>query len=252
MPTYAGNVISYYKNGKKESEELYVTGKLLGGSTYYSKNGTIKKKVFYSLDNQKNRVERTEELNDSLGKPFLDKDGTGIYNETDEDEQVIEGQYLNGLKDKEWKTLNSKINETYFDEYDKGKYIKGKTIEVNGNIINYDDMEKLPEFNGGLKAFGSFLGKNLRYPAKARDYNIQGRVYLSFDVDKDGDLINLKVVKGVNEELDNEALRVMRMSPKWNPGTQRGRAVKVSYTVPIFFQLQTSSPSKTKHFGSYR
>jgi TonB family protein len=251
MPSYSGNVIGYYKNGKKQSEELYIKGNLLGNAVYYNQNSTIKKKASYSIDEKKRRIEKIEELNDSLGKPYLNKEGTGFYKEIDENGQIVEGEYLNGLKNKEWKTVNSKNNETYYDEYDNGEYLRGKTIDVNGKTLNYDDMEKLPEFNGGVKDFGSFLGKSLRYPPKARDNNIQGRVYLSFVVDKEGDLQDLKVMRGVDEELDNEALRVMKMSPKWNPGTKRGKPVRVSYTIPVFFQLQSSEP-RVKHFGSYR
>ncbi|OAQ39114.1 hypothetical protein A5893_10615 [Pedobacter psychrophilus] len=252
FPNYSGNVISYYKNGEKESEELYVKGQLLGNAIYFNQNGTIKKKAFYSVDDKKRSIEKIEELNDSFGKPYLDKEGSGTFNEVDGYGQVISGAYLNGLKVNEWKIINPKDNDTYYDEYDNGKYISGKTIDANGQTIKYDELEKLPEFNGGLPAFGSFLGRNLRYPPKARDNNTQGRVILSFVVDKEGKLVDIKILKGVAEDIDNEALRVMNLSPKWIPGTQRGKPIRISYTVPIVFQLQTNSPAREKHFGSYR
>jgi protein TonB len=77
----------------------------------------------------------------------------------------------------------------------------------------------------------------LHYPPKARDNNIQGWVYLSFMVEKDGTLSNIKVLKGAEEDLDREALSVLNLSPKWNPGTQRVKPVEVSYAIPILFKL---------------
>ena len=100
--------------------------------------------------------------------------------------------------------------------------------------------ETLPGFPGGLTAFSKFLAANLRYPAIARENNIQGRVFLSFVVEKDGSLSDIKVARGIGGGCDEEAVRVIAISPKWNPGMQNGKAVRVSYTVPVFFQLNSN------------
>nr|MBC7613784.1 TonB family protein [Pseudopedobacter sp.] len=110
-----------------------------------------------------------------------------------------------------------------------------KTEDTNQIFTN---VEVLPTFPGGLDAFGKFLGKNLRYPPIARDNGIQGRVFCNFVVEKDGSLTDIKVVRGIGGGADEEAVRVLKSSPKWNPGVQNGRNVRVSYTIPIFFQLQ--------------
>jgi TonB family protein len=102
----------------------------------------------------------------------------------------------------------------------------------------FTNVEVLPTFPGGLEQFGKFLGKNLRYPPIARESGIQGRVFCTFVVEKDGSLTDIKVSRGIGGGCDEEAIRVLRSSPKWNPGIQHGRPVRVSYTVPIFFQLQ--------------
>jgi periplasmic protein TonB len=99
----------------------------------------------------------------------------------------------------------------------------------------YTSVEVLPTFNGD---YGKFLGKNLRYPPIARENNIQGRVIVNFVVEKDGSLTDIKVVRGIGGGCDEEAIRVIKSSPKWNPGVQNGRNVRVNYTIPIFFQLQ--------------
>ena len=99
----------------------------------------------------------------------------------------------------------------------------------------YTSVEVLPTFNGD---YGKFLQKNLRYPPIARENNIQGRVIVNFVVEKDGSLTDIKVVRGIGGGCDEEAMRVIKSSPKWNPGVQNGRNVRVNYTIPIFFQLQ--------------
>lgn len=236
-PKYSGTVISYFRNGNKASEELYITGERKGISTYYYTNKQLKKRTDFG--NEKGKFSETVlELNDSLGRHFLDASGTGAFEKIEENGEIVDGFYLNGKKDKIWKTVNVEKSETYFDEYDAGKYVKGKTVDGNGNIMEYNGLEVLPEFKGGLQAFGAFLSRNLHYPKEARRNKIQGRVFLSFIIEKDGSLTNAKVIRGIGAGCDEEALRVINSSPKWNPGVQRGRPVRVSYTVPIFFQLQ--------------
>ena len=98
-------------------------------------------------------------------------------------------------------------------------------------------VEDQPEFPGGTAALLEYLRSNLNYPAGCRENNIQGRVLISFVVEKDGSISNTEVVKSVDEELDAEALRIVSQMPNWKPGTQRGEAVRVKYTVPINFRL---------------
>lgn len=97
--------------------------------------------------------------------------------------------------------------------------------------------ESMPSYPGGLKAFYKFYKKKMRYPAKARSLGIEGRVTLSFIIDTDGSLTDIKVLKGIGAGCDEEAIRVLKKMPKWNPGKQRGKAVKVQMSIPINFQL---------------
>ena len=99
-------------------------------------------------------------------------------------------------------------------------------------------VEQMPEFPGGEKALRKFIANAIKYPVIAQENGIQGKVYVTFVVDKDGSIKNAVVVRGVDASLDKEALRVVNTLPKWNPGKQRGQPVKVSYTVPISFVLQ--------------
>jgi len=100
-------------------------------------------------------------------------------------------------------------------------------------------VEDMPTFQGqGIEAFRNYCQTNSKYPIIAQENGISGRVYISFVVDKDGSIANVQVVRGVDPALDKEAIRVVKSSPKWVPGKQRGRPVKVSFTIPILFQLQ--------------
>jgi protein TonB len=99
-------------------------------------------------------------------------------------------------------------------------------------------VEEMPEFPGGVVALRTYLAQAVKYPVIAQENGIQGKVYVNFVVNKDGSVSNAKIARGVDPSLDAEALRVVSTLPKWKPGKQRGAPVRVSYTVPINFQLQ--------------
>ncbi len=98
-------------------------------------------------------------------------------------------------------------------------------------------VEEVPEFPGGVAALMAYLRKNIKYPAICRENNIQGKVIVTFVVNKDGSIVDVEVAKGVNPALDKEAVRVISQMPNWTPGRQLGRAVRVRYSVPVSFRL---------------
>lgn len=99
-------------------------------------------------------------------------------------------------------------------------------------------VEKMPEFPGGIAECLKFLSKNIKYPIISQENGVQGRVIVQFVVNKDGSIVDPVVVRSVDPYLDKEALRVIKMMPKWKPGQQRGKPVRVKYTVPVTFKLQ--------------
>ena len=112
-----------------------------------------------------------------------------------------------------------------------------QVTEEDPNKI-FTSVEEEPSFPGGPEAFGKYLSKKINYPAIAKENNVQGKVFLNFTVEKDGSLTDIKVVRGIGSGCDDEAVRVLKSSPRWKPGIQNGRAVRVSYTIPISFTLQ--------------
>ena len=99
-------------------------------------------------------------------------------------------------------------------------------------------VETMPEFPGGQGALLQYLAKSIKYPVIAQENGIQGRVTCTFVVNKDGSIVDAEVIRGVDPSLDKEALRVINSMPKWSPGKQRGKPVRVKYTVPVTFRLQ--------------
>lgn len=111
--------------------------------------------------------------------------------------------------------------------------------EVEEEAIPFQLVEQKPSFNGGdANEFSKWVNSRLVYPEIAKENGVQGRVTLQFTVEADGRVTNVRVLRGVDESLDKEAVRVVSSSPKWKPGRQRDRAVKVTYTFPVIFQLR--------------
>ena len=110
---------------------------------------------------------------------------------------------------------------------------------VEEEAIPFQLVEEKPSFNGGdANEFSKWVNSKLQYPEIAKENGVQGRVTLQFTVNPDGSVSNVKVLRGVDSSLDKEAVRVVSQSPKWKPGKQRDRAVKVTYTFPVIFQLR--------------
>lgn len=99
-------------------------------------------------------------------------------------------------------------------------------------------VEEMPEFPGGNAELLKYLAKSIKYPVIAQENGIQGRVICAFVVNRDGGIVDAEVLRGVDPSLDKEALRVIMAMPKWKPGKQRGKPVRVKYTVPVTFRLQ--------------
>ena len=113
--------------------------------------------------------------------------------------------------------------------------IASSTKTEEDSVFNI--VEKMPEFPGGTDAMMKYVRQNLRYPEEAKGKGISGRVFVSFVVEKDGSVNEVKVLRGIGGGCDEEAVRVVRSMPKWTPGMQKGKPVRVNYNMPFFFKL---------------
>ena len=152
-------------------------------------------------------------------------------------------------------TITAAVDESY--QEDSSKRI---VYAPNGDMVDWEDIyiddeptdtneiymvvEDSPQFPGGLQALLDYLHDNIKYPESCRRDSIQGRVIISFVVENDGSINSAEIVKGVHEQLDAEALRVIDAMPKWKPGKQRGKTVRVKYAIPVNFRLD-GSPNLT-------
>lgn len=132
---------------------------------------------------------------------------------------------------------NIKSEEDQAEFIDITDIVDVQVEEVPQEEAPFQVVEKMPEFPGGMEALNAYLRKNIKYPSICRENNIQGRVLIQFIVNRDGSIVDPEVIKSVNPYLDNEAKRVISAMPNWTPGEQRGKTVRVKYTVPVNFKL---------------
>jgi TonB family protein len=122
-------------------------------------------------------------------------------------------------------------------------------IKSDGEVI-YQTVDEMPEFPGGVEALMDYVSRNVKYPESAKENNLQGRVLVKFVIEKDGSVSNVEVGRGWGNELDDEAVRVVKAMPKWKPGKQDGKPVRVSFMLPINFKLGDGTPSKGPLMGT--
>ncbi len=127
------------------------------------------------------------------------------------------------------------------DDKDKAVVISAPVsapIEEEDSQVIFQVVEKMPSFPGGDAALFKFLNDNVKYPVIAQENGVQGRVICQFVVNRDGSIVDVEVVRSIDPSLDKEAIRVIKSMPKWSPGQQRGKPVRVKYTLPVNFKLQ--------------
>ncbi|UFH56038.1 TonB family protein [Spirosoma sp. KNUC1025] len=242
-----GSELSYHANGciaQKKDESTDRTAYM----NWYA-NGQIKqiKAVSKTSPLVKVEPELVTAFWDSTGhQQIVNGNGRAIYHtqvQSDSDTTkhtllVEQGQYQDGLKQGVWTGRNQDGSYFYEEAYDKGICQSGKAQSASADTVRYTTVMQHPEFKGGMQGLGQFLSQNLKYPAEAQKAGAQGRVFISFVVCTDGTLCDYEVLKGVQSDLDREAVRVVQqMSGKWRPGVQRGQKVRVKYNLPINFTL---------------
>jgi protein TonB len=131
--------------------------------------------------------------------------------------------------------INAEVDQTeVIEEYVAPEVEEEEVVEQE----IFQIVEEMPSFPGGDVKLMEYIAKNIKYPQIARESGIQGRVFIGFVVEPDGSISNVKLLRGIGGGCDEEAMRVIKSLPKWKPGKQRGKAVRVSYQIPVNFKLQ--------------
>ena len=152
---------------------------------------------------------------------------------------VQEVQELNIVEDDvETESIEIKTEDNKEEEIVIAAPVEAPVEEEEEEVV-FKVVEQNPEFPGGVQALMKYLGENVKYPVIAQENGIQGKVVCQFTVNKDGSVVDVEVVRSAGDaSLDKEAVRVIKSMPKWHPGKQRGKAVRVRYTLPVNFRLQ--------------
>jgi periplasmic protein TonB len=123
------------------------------------------------------------------------------------------------------------------DFFENDELIEGKCFGSDGQEIDHFDFVKSPEFPGGKEAYARYLIRQTKYPSKARKMGIEGRVVVRYTITEYGTISDIEIIQSVTDELDKEAIRVVKNMPKWEPGMEEGEAVRVTLSIPIWFRL---------------
>lgn len=225
-----GEFIFYYENGNKKSVSNFVKGRPNGKESEWYENGNKKLEGEYIEDKKKFTAElKISQFWNSKNVQTL-IDGNGDYEEVGEN-SFASGKVKNGFKDGNWQGYNKKIGYTFSENYENQKLISGVSIDSSKVSHNYKVIEIKPEPKKGLEHFYKFIGRNLNVPNNPK--NISGKVILKFTIDKEGKIVEPKIIKSLGYGVDEEAIRVLMIYPDWFPGEQRGRKVRCTYSIPI-------------------
>jgi TonB family protein len=229
-------VTVFFPDGHKMRITNYENGEMIGDITEFYPSGMFYNRETISRSAAGKEKNLLQDCSDSNGK-VLAKNGNGTWLKLNGELTKVteEGPVVNGVEEGEWHSRKSDSVET-LTEYKNGKIISVASVYKSGEKV-YSYLEKAPAFPGGQEGFGKFIGSNIKYPAEAKKKAVQGKVTVSFIVERDGSLSEIKVVKGIGSGCDEEAVNVMKLSPKWEQGIHNGKAVRVLLSVPINFAL---------------
>jgi antitoxin component YwqK of YwqJK toxin-antitoxin module len=227
-----GQFVYYFENGKKQKVIRFKDSKPIGNEFNWYENGTIKSEIEH--------LEKTKEgyLDFKINQFWDSKniktviDGNGDYEDIGKNGET-KGKVKNGFKDGIWTGHNKTLHINFTEKYENGKLISGISIDSSNVEYKYEMERKKPEPVKGIKHFYNYIGRNFKLTKEAEINNINGQIILGFVVEKDGNISDIKILKGVDTKLDEEAVRVLNNYGKWLPGKFKGINSKVSYTLPI-------------------
>jgi TonB family protein len=234
---FHGSQVTFFSNGHKMRIKSFDNGIPVGDVIEYYPNGKFYNLKTYVKSNFGGDDLMLKNCSDSTGK-ILAENGNGYWlNFLDENfaDRYTEGPIKDGMETGEWRSYIYGIKEIYI--FRKGRLISSKSNDKPNDVQQNKLPDDVPQFPGGAERFGSFLSKKLRFPEVAIEQRINGRVIIAFIVEADGTLTDIKLDQGIGYGCDEEALRIMKSSPRWIPAKKEGKPVRTPYKVPIVFSV---------------
>lgn len=227
-----GEITYYYENGKKKSTTNYVKGRVNGKDAEWYDNGNKKLEGEYIADEKKRTAQhKINQFWDINGVKKI-TDGNGYFEDQGENASS-KGEIKNGFKEGFWEGAFKKNNSSYKENYLDGKLISGISTDKNGTNYSYTEVEIAPNPKNGITDFLKYFAKNYRAPEKQ---GLKGKVYLTFVVDKEGKIVEPRVLRDIGYGTGEEAIRVVTAYDGFAPGEQRGQKVRCTYSLPISIQ----------------
>lgn len=242
---YHGEWIEYYETGELYLKINYTEGKKNGKATYFFKDGTISQQGEFINDEQEGVWKSFDKNNNLKSETTFSKGkyhgeakfyANGIV--------VNSGEYANGSKIGNWKFFDNKGR--FSSKIDFGSVVEDKKESYSDNSAEIEKQEseiftitrQMPEFPGGQSMMVKFISENIVFPKSAKKKGIAGTVYVNFILSNTGEIEKATILRGVYSDLDNEALRIVTIMPRWSPGMQDGKPVSVSFNLPIKYTLK--------------
>lgn len=225
-----GELVNYYDTGKQKSSTQYINGEKNGKAYGYDESGTMN--ASYIFKNDKEIEPRVYYYEDGAKKMTLDIDSPALEKYG---YQLNYAAYYSG----KFELFDSIGNKVCDGKYEEGELVNSncsKEVLLSEKIIF--PVEEMPQFPGGDTEMFKFLFGKINYPVVAKNNDVQGLVVLNFNVLKDGSITDIKILRGIDPSIAEEAVRVLKLMPKWIPGKVDGKPVKVSYKLPVRFKLE--------------
>lgn len=243
-PRFDGNYIEFYDNGKRKCQMFFVKGQLKGKAYTYFQEGRLYAVVDNYFDDANRPAQKLEECYDADGKQICQK-GDGLWIEYDGDLKTIDisGNVNNGHKIGEW---NGYLQDSlkYVETYSGGIMKTWQIFDKQDNKVEYTEVPLADSstyrgagYAGGSRALYKFLAEQIRYPRAAIQTRTSGTVFVNFTISANGELSNFRIVKGIKNGCNDEAVRVVKLSSPWIPAYRNGKAIASTFTMPIAFNI---------------
>lgn len=232
-----GDFLTFYENGNKKLASNYDDFGINGKQYGWYENGNIKFENEFTFDKKTKKI--TKRILNYLDENNVKKvvDGNGFFEDNGEGE-FSKGAVKNGFKDGVWEGSFNKLKCRYKETYKDGKLISGESFDENNIPYKYTEVEIKPEPKEGINSFYKYIGKNFKVPEVA---GLSGKIYLTFVVDKEGKIVEPKVLRDIGYGTGEEALRILTNYNGFKPGEQRGQKVRCSFSLPISIQSATQT-----------